>query len=176
MGLKMFIVSLIIITILTFVDQIIKLIVVNKIAIGEVVKVIRFGKYDIFSLTHITNNGAAWNVMSGKTWFLVGLPTIVIAVAIFYMFKKRKDKKMQMISISMIIAGGLGNLIDRIRVGEVVDYILFEPVNFPIFNFADICIVIGAILFAIYVLFIEESKSRVNEFAEVEKIKENDNA
>ena len=107
-------------------------------------------------------------MMSGKTWFLIGLPAVVVAAALVYMYKKRRESKLQLISLSLIIAGGVGNLIDRVRIKEVVDYILFEPVDFPIFNFADICVVIGAILFCVYIIFIEGKikKSRSAEAAE----------
>ncbi len=149
----MFVVSLIIIVLLTAADQLLKFLVVKKIPFAEIVKVIRIGGRDIFSLTYITNDGAAWSMMSGKTWFLIGLPTVVIIGALIYIFLKRKDSKLQLISLSLIVSGGLGNLIDRVRSGKVVDYILFEPIDFPVFNLADICVVIGAVIFCIWVIF-----------------------
>ncbi len=149
----MFIFSLVIIVVLSAIDQLIKFAVVRNIEIGEVINVIRFGSHDIFSLTHITNDGAAWSMMSGKTWFLIGVPIIVIVAALVYMYIKRKGSKLQVISLALIVAGGIGNLIDRIRIGEVVDYIKFVPIEFPIFNFADICVVIGAVIFCVYILF-----------------------
>lgn len=166
----MFIVSIIVILALTGIDQLIKYFVVQNIAFGEIIKVIKFGSHDIFSLTHITNDGAAWSMMAGKTWFLIGLPFVVIAAVLVYMFFKRKDSKLQMLSLTLIVAGGLGNLIDRIRLKKVVDYILFEPIEFPIFNFADICVVIGAIIFCVYFLIIEEiqNKKKKQAVSEVE--------
>ncbi len=163
----MFIISLVIIAVLTAIDQLIKFAVVKNIEIGEIIKVIKFGSHDIFSLTHITNDGAAWSMMSGKTWFLIGVPVAVIIAALVYMYRKRSGSKLQLVSLSLIIAGGIGNLIDRIRIKEVVDYILFEPVDFPIFNFADICVVIGAALFCIYIIFIE-GKGQKNKSSESE--------
>ncbi len=156
----MFLISIILIIILTVADWLIKYLVVENIAVGEVINVIKFGSHKIFSLTHITNDGAAWSMMSGKTWFLIGMPVVVVAVALVYMFKQRNGSKLQMISLSMIVAGGIGNLIDRIRTREVVDYIQFEPIDFPIFNFADICVVIGVILFCFYFLVVEEIQKK----------------
>lgn len=166
----MFIVSIIVILALTGIDQLIKYFVVQNIAFGEIIKVIKFGTHDIFSLTHITNDGAACSMMAGKTWFLIGLPFVVIAAVLVYMFFKRKDSKLQMLSLTLIVAGGLGNLIDRIRLKKVVDYIRFEPIEFPIFNFADICVVIGAIIFCVYFLIIEEiqNKKKKQAVSEVE--------
>ncbi|WP_294488789.1 signal peptidase II [uncultured Ruminococcus sp.] len=78
------------------------------------------------------------------------------------MFKIRKGAKMEIVSVAMIIAGGVGNLIDRVRMHEVIDYIKFEPINFPIFNFADICIVIGAILFCLSIIISDVKKSKAD--------------
>ena len=117
----MFIFSIALIFILTAADQLIKLAVVKNIEVGEIIRVIHFGDTDIFNLTHITNKGAAWSMMSGKTWFLVGFPLVIILAGGFYMVKKRNESSLQNISLALLIAGGIGNLIDRIRLGEVVD-------------------------------------------------------
>ena len=158
----MYFLSLALIVVFTAVDQIIKILVDKHIALNEVINVIKFGDTKIFSLTHIRNTGAAWSMMSGKTWFLICLPVVVCVVALIYMYKIRKTKKLEMFSISLFVAGGIGNLIDRIRLHEVIDYILFEPVDFPIFNFADICVVVGVILFAAAMIF-EEKKDKKEE-------------
>lgn len=156
----MYIFSLILIVVLTLADQLIKLAVVKNIELGEIIRVIHIGSFDIFNLTHITNKGAAWSMMEGKTWFLIGFPLIVIIGGAVYMYIKRDESKLQNISLAMLIAGGIGNLIDRIRLKEVVDYISFEPIDFPIFNFADICVVIGVILLAVYFIFFDKSTKK----------------
>ena len=68
-------------------------------------------------------------MMSGKTWFLIGLPVVVLIVAVIYMYKIRKGSKLELVSLAMVLAGGIGNLIDRIRVKEVVDYIKVKDEN-----------------------------------------------
>lgn len=165
----MFIGCLILMFVLTAIDQIIKWLVVENISIGEIVEVIKFGEIKIFSLTHIKNSGAAWSIMEGKTWFLILLPTLVCLAGLVYMYKIRKESKFEIISLAMLISGGAGNLIDRIRFGEVTDYILFEPINFPIFNFADICVVIGAIMFCIAILFVDLRKGNEKKSIGTEK-------
>ncbi len=170
----MFVFSLILIIVLTIVDQVIKIIVVDNIAFGDVIEVIKFGSHKIFSLTHVINEGAAWNMMSGKTWFLIGFPCIVLVVALVYMYKQRNNSKLQMFSLALFFAGGLGNLIDRIRLNYVVDYIRFEPINFPIFNFADICVVVGAVIFCIYLIFIEEAQKKKENLNNIEKAEINE--
>lgn len=154
----MFVLSLILIAVLTAVDQIIKLIVDATLTLGKVVPVIRLGEFKIFSLMHVRNSGAAWSIMQGQTWFLLGFPLVVCAVGVYYMYRQRNKSKFQLVSLSLLVAGGIGNLIDRIRLKEVIDYIKFEPVNFPVFNFADICVVVGAIMFAVYIIFFDGSE------------------
>ena len=158
--LLMFIISLIIIAVLTLADQLIKLAVINNIDTGEIIRVIHFGDFDVFNLTHITNKGAAWSMMEGRTWFLVGFPLVVILGGMVFMYFKRRESKLLMVSLALLIGGGIGNLIDRIKLGEVVDYIKFEPINFPVFNFADICVVVGVIVLAVYFLFFDKSSKK----------------
>jgi signal peptidase II len=78
------------------------------------------------------------------------------------MYKVRKGSKLEIVSVAMIIAGGVGNLIDRVRMHEVIDYIKFEPIDFPIFNFADICIVLGAISFCLSIVISDVKKSKAD--------------
>lgn len=146
--------SFILMAVLIAIDQLLKYIVVQNIDIGEVISLISFGDKRVLELTHIRNSGAAWSIMQGKTWFLVGLPIVVLIIGIGFMVVKRKTLgKFEMIIVSMIVAGGIGNLIDRIRLKEVVDYISFKLINFPVFNFADICVVVGELLLIFYVFF-----------------------
>ena len=157
----MFVFSLVLIVVLTVCDQILKLLVNQNIDMYETIEVIKLGSAKIFSLTHVRNDGAAWSIMAGKSWFLIGLPIIIIAIGLVYLFYIRNKSKFEIISLSIMIAGGVGNLIDRIRLREVIDYINFEPIEFPVFNFADICVVIGGILFCINVLILEEKRKKV---------------
>lgn len=156
----MFVISLVLTAALIVVDQVLKLVVNSSVAQGKIIEVIKFGDAKIFSLTHIRNAGAAWSIMEGKTWFLVLLPIVVCSVGIFYMYKIRNGSKLEITAIAMMIAGGVGNLIDRIRMKEVIDYIRFEPIDFPVFNFADICIVIGAVLFCASVIASDTAKDK----------------
>jgi signal peptidase II len=73
------------------------------------------------------------------------------------LFKYRHGSKFALTSVALILGGGIGNLIDRIRMHEVVDYLKLEFFDFPIFNFADICVVVGAIMFCVFVIFLDKS-------------------
>lgn len=171
----MYIISLILIVVLTVIDQIIKVVVSANIKTGEIIRVIHFGDVEIFNLTHITNKGAAWSMMEGKTWFLVGFPAVVIIGAFVFMYFKRKESGLMMVSLALLISGGIGNLIDRIRLGEVVDYISFVPIKFPVFNFADICVVVGVILLAVYFLFFDKSSKEKKALAQTASVSDEEN-
>lgn len=148
---------------LVVIDQVIKVVVSNNITLNESISVIKIGNKNIFNLTHITNDGAGWSIFSGKTIFLILLTSIFIVVAIIYLIKFAKKKPLLLSSLVLIIAGGLGNLIDRIfRNGAVIDYIQAKFIDFPIFNFADICVVFGAILLLTFVLFFDKPAENIN--------------
>lgn len=100
---------------------------------------------NVLALTNVRNDGAAWSVLSGQQWFFTVI-TIVALGLMGYFFWKLKNANLYMLAISLLIAGTLGNFIDRIRLGYVVD--MFETLfmNFPIFNVADMCLTFGVII------------------------------
>lgn len=123
---------------------------------------------DVFHLTYVENRGAAFSILKDQRLFLVVFPSIILTIALYCMLANKIPTTFSLWSISLIVGGGFGNLIDRIIKGYVVDYLDFRIINFAIFNFADCCIVIGTILFFIYMIFLEEENDSFNEF-------ENDN-
>lgn len=103
-------------------------------------------------ITYIHNTGGAWGIFSGLTWFLLSLTVIVMIICITLLFKVATKSRLLFWAISLVMAGGLGNMIDRIfRDGSVVDFLHFEfwP-TFPVFNIADIGVVVGAGLLILY--------------------------
>ena len=91
----MFVFSLVLIVVLTVCDQILKLLVNQNIDMYETIEVIKLGSAKIFSLTHVRNDGAAWSIMAGKSWFLIGLPIIIIAIGLVYLFYIRNKSKFE---------------------------------------------------------------------------------
>lgn len=152
----MVIIALIAALILIGVDQAIKLWAVNTLTAVDTIPLIQ----DVLHLTYVENRGAAFSMLQGQTWFLVGITAVVAIAAIAVLLSGRVKDKMAIWSIALIIAGGVGNLIDRIGRGFVVDYIDFRLIHFPVFNFADCCVVVGTILLAFYILFWEEKKHK----------------
>ena len=108
----------------------------------------------IFHLTYVQNKGAAFSIFEGQLAFTIGFPVVVMALLFFYIIKHGKDINTFMgVALSLILAGGIGNLIDRILLGFVTDFFDFRI--WPVFNIADISVCVGCGLLLIYVLFIE---------------------
>lgn len=131
-------------------DQIIKKAVVASMALYESIPVLQ----DIFHITYIHNTGAAFSIMAGKISLLILVPLVmIIAAVIFMLVMRKKGHPLMMTSVALIAGGGIGNLIDRMALGYVVDYLDFRV--FPIFNLADIAVCVGCGLLILYVLFID---------------------
>jgi len=101
----------------------------------------------IFHLTFTKNYGAGFSILQNQTILLI-LFTLIAIGFIFYYYNKIPEKKYVMLSVSFILAGAIGNLIDRIRLGYVIDFLDFQI--WPVFNIADSAITIGTILLIIY--------------------------
>lgn len=112
----------------------------------------------IFSLFYIQNEGAAWGIFQGKMVFFY-LVTLVVVGYLIYMFQQEKNKtKLVGVSFALILSGAIGNFIDRLLNGYVVDMFRLDFINFPIFNVADVCLTVGVILMLIHVLFFEKEE------------------
>lgn len=113
----------------------------------------------IFHITYIHNYGAAFSIFQNKTGFLIAMQVIIVAAVLVYLIKRqKKEHGSLLLSISLIAAGGIGNLIDRAVNGYVVDYLDFRI--WPIFNVADISICVGCGLLILYMFFIEPKRNR----------------
>lgn len=117
---------------------------------------------DVLSLYYHENFGAAWGILQGQRWLLLGVTGVILLGLLFALVTKRIRGPLLQAAASLILAGGVGNLIDRAfhPGGFVVDYIYFEPINFPIFNLADICVCVGTGLLALYILFGEGKEQK----------------
>ena len=136
---------------LVFIGEIIKYIVANSMELYESIKVIP----NFLSITYVKNTGAAFSILEGNKYLLIGISAVALLFLIRFIFLDKKISKFDMVSYSLILSGIIGNLIDRIIHNGVIDYIHFQIFNYdaPIFNFADICIVFGVIM-VMYVLVI----------------------
>ena len=115
----------------------------------------------VFSLTYVENHGAAFGILQNQRWFLVILPIIIVAAVVFYLKSHRQDSLLRRISLALILGGALGNLIDRMFPGYVIDMLQATFIEFPVFNVADSAVVCGTILLAFQILFLDKSQSPV---------------
>ena len=106
------------------------------------------------------NFGAAFSILQNQRWLLIAVTAVVLLAIVALAFSGRVKDKFFICTIFLVAAGGFGNLVDRIFRGFVVDYIYFVPINFPIFNLADCCVVVGMILLVIYFFFCEGRRER----------------
>ncbi len=118
----------------------------------------------LIDITHVHNNGGAWGMLGGHTWILLALTLLIMIVCVAMLVKNGFKSKTLFVSICFILAGGIGNMIDRIfNGGIVVDFLQFHfwP-EFPVFNIADIFVCIGAGLLLLYYILdiLKERKLR----------------
>lgn len=138
---------LILMVALVIIDQVIKAAIVSHIALGASTSIVT----GLLSLTNLNNNGAAWSILEGKMWFFY-LISVIALIVMGYLLWRLRGKWLYEVGISLMIAGTLGNFIDRLRIGYVVDMFQLDFINFPIFNFADSCLTVGVIFILIGVL------------------------
>lgn len=132
-------------------DQLSKFWVIHNMTLGQSIPVLR----GVFELHYVRNSGMAWSLFDGggARWFFVVM-TLLVFVLVFFAVKKRwLQGKFQLLSVAAIMGGALGNFIDRLLTGEVVDMIRVTFVDFPVFNVADCFVTCGAILLMISILF-----------------------
>ncbi len=138
-------------------DRITKYLVVSGMTEGQSIPFIP----KFMDFTYITNDGAAWNFLSGRTWLLVVFTAIVMVGCIVFLIINGKKEPLLFWSICLVVSGGVGNMIDRIfNKGQVIDFLKTLFIDFPIFNIADCAVVIGAGLLILYFILdtIREAK------------------
>jgi len=155
---------------LVVVDQITKFIVTRCLEFQVSVPAIK----GLLNWTYTTNTGGGFSILRGKTVFLIIMTALLMAGLLLAYFKGMLQNTFGKLSVLLIVAGGLGNMIDRVfNDGHVVDFIDIGPLfEFPIFNFADCCVSVGGVMFCIYIVFMHqfEEKEKKNEAAEEEAL------
>lgn len=148
---KNYVMAFISICLLTFIDQFVKFLINTNMKVGESIQLIK----GVFSITYVQNKGAAWGSLSGKRIFLLILTiAILIGVIIMYIKMVKQDSfKPLRICAVFLTAGAIGNIIDRIIHGFVIDMLDFNLINFPVFNVADIYVTCSVFIILILVIF-----------------------
>lgn len=132
------------------IDQLVKIVVSNNMLINTPIKIIN----NFFYLTYVTNTGAAWSILNGSRLLLIFLAIMALVAIYIFFIRNQKLKTIEYITYGLLVGGIIGNLIDRVIYGYVIDYLDFYIFNydFPIFNIADICIVVSVGLFILQTL------------------------
>ena len=146
----------IVIVALIALDQWVKFEIVKNIQLGEVKPFIP----KILSLTYLRNTGAAFSILENQQWLFAVITLVVIGAAIWYLSKHIKGSAWLLSGLSLIIAGGIGNFIDRMRQGFVVDMFQLDFINFAIFNVADSYLTIGVMVLVVMMLKEEDNASK----------------
>ena len=145
----------IVIVALIALDQWVKFEIVKNIQLGEVQPFIP----KIVSLTYLRNTGAAFSILENQQWLFAVITLVVIGAAIWYLSKHIKGSVWLLSALCLIIAGGIGNFIDRMRQGFVVDMFQLDFINFAIFNVADSYLTIGVLVLIVMMLKEEDNAS-----------------
>lgn len=146
-----------VIVVLIALDQLVKWWTVENIALDSVRDFIP----NVLSLAYLRNYGAAYSLLQNQQTFFIVITIVVMAGAIWYLIKHIKDSLWLVTSLSLVIAGGFGNFIDRVRLGYVVDMFHLDFIDFPVFNVADSYLTVGVLLLFICIMK-EEDNGRNN--------------
>ena len=144
---------------LLLVDQVSKYAIRAKMFVGQTIPLLE----GVFHITYVQNTGAAFNTFEGMQTFLQVVPLAALVIAVWYMEKHLADHWTLMLSLILIIFGGIGNLIDRVALGYVTDLFDFCLIDFPVFNVADIGICVGCGLLILFMFCFDEKAKADNE-------------
>ncbi|MGI6686080.1 MAG: signal peptidase II [Bacillota bacterium] len=122
------------------IDQFTKFLVKSNMAELESIPII----LNIFHLTYVNNRGAAFSLLQGRTYLFIAITIIAMVFAVYFYFRLEKEQIWLRLGIALALGGAMGNLIDRIRFGQVIDFFDFRI--WPVFNIADCAVVIGVAL------------------------------
>ena len=142
--------------VLIAVDQLVKLYIVSGFKLGQVKSLIPH----LVSLTYLQNTGAAFSMLENQQWLFTLVTFLVIGGGVYYLIKHLNASKWMLAGLTLVIAGGLGNFIDRIRQGFVVDMFQLDFINFAIFNLADMYLTFGVAILLLMILKEEKDGSK----------------
>ncbi len=162
-------ISTIIAVALIAIDQIVKNWAAETLVKGDIAII-----ENVLYLKYAENTGVAFSMFSDNRWVLVGITSLMLIVVLAFFLSGKVTDKLELFSLSLMLSGGVGNLIDRVSLGYVIDFIDVRIINFAIFNIADMCICVGAFLLCVAVYLSEkkekaEEKAKEEEFSEIDK-------
>lgn len=118
---------------------------------------------DVLHFTYVENTGAAFGMLKNSRWvFMIVSTVVIIAIGIYMYINRARLNKTLSLALCLILSGGIGNMIDRICYGYVIDFIDLRLINFAVFNIADSALTIGAVILVYYVLIAEPKQQKPN--------------
>lgn len=142
--------SVFMIAVIVIIDQVTKYLAVNYLYGKPAFQFIK----GFIEFVYAENTGVAFSMLSGGRWFFIILTFIVVIACLVYMYKGKAQKNLWLYwSLGVVISGAIGNLIDRVRFGYVVDFINPTFVDFAVFNIADCAVTLGAVSLVAYLVF-----------------------
>lgn len=117
----------------------------------------------VFKLSYVENRGAAFGIFQDMRYVFIVLTVLIVFFLLWLLKKEKTESRIFRTGITLMITGAVGNFIDRVSIGYVVDFINFHLINFPVFNVADCFVCIGAGLLIVYYLFFDCEGKKVNE-------------
>ena len=144
---------------LIFIDQLSK-----QIAVMNLVETSATAPFlpGLLQFKYIQNSGASFGILQGKQFFLVTLTAIALLVLLYLIFANKFKSNCENICFILIASGGIGNLIDRVLYGYVIDFLDFQFIDFPVFNIADSFVCVGVTIFFIYIVISEYTLHKNN--------------
>ncbi|MBQ5446572.1 MAG: signal peptidase II [Lachnospiraceae bacterium] len=164
----------ILVAFLVFIDQYTKYLIVNRLGMTKEIPVLK----GIISFKYLENDGIAFSFLSGKTFIINAMGIFFTAVIIYMLFVLQRNinnlksdnsnfyKKLNILQvlISFVIAGSVGNIIDRIRLGYVVDFIKTDFIDFPVFNVADCYVTVSVFFIFVILIFMKDDEFKLIKF------------
>ena len=142
-----------------FADQMMKLWVISILELHQSMS----GVKGLFDLYYIQNEGASWGILAGQRTFFIVLTVAAVCYLVHLIMKEQSKISLTLLAYGLLLGGAIGNLIDRIRLGYVIDMIRLSFIEFPIFNIADACLTIGVILLIVDIVLAGEKERFKNE-------------
>ena len=130
-------------------DQVVKALVRAHIGLGERIPFVPY----VMDLTYVQNTGAAFSILRSHTWLLTVISLVVSVALAAAIWRRVFSHPFGLAALAVVLSGAVGNLIDRALLGSVTDMFMTTFISFPVFNVADICVVLGGIATVVYVLF-----------------------
>ena len=147
-----YIIDIVLLVVLVVIDQILKDLAVVKLKDKQAYSLID----GVLEFNYLENKGAAFGMLQNQKIFFIFVAVVFLAVIVFVLIKAPSEVRYNKLHVLLVMigAGAIGNLIDRVRLNYVVDFIYFKLINFPIFNFADICVTVATFVLVIMILFV----------------------